>query len=348
MKHRLTSRMLLGHPAERRTLGLGSLGLLGVLLPYTFALWRSMQGFDAAVPWGLHVEFWFALLGFALLGLQVIGSYIGNGINHNHSHRPTMATRNLNRIFNVVLTLIVGYPVSVLKIIHGLNHHGEFGSSRDWSGTHQLDSMSFGGLIRYTLRAFRSMNQPEAKARELRSRPALEREIRREARMLLVFVALLFTISPLTFLIITLPAWVLSNFAAVMINAIQHGGCDLKSPTHHSVNFTGSFYNFWLCNNGYHTWHHDHTDVHWSDLPARHREQLDRVLAPQLNQRNFLKYVWRAYGPGSTLSIKDPSKTPLLRAWPVQTEFDPTHPSLWVQDVSSPPAESSPPNSIPS
>jgi fatty acid desaturase len=312
MNHRPPEFKLLGHPAERRTLGLLALGLISVLLPYAISPWPS--------AWSL-----------VMLALQVIGSYIGNGINHNHSHRPTLATRAQNRVFNGALSLVVGYPVSVLKIIHGLNHHGEFGTNRDWSGTHQLDQKSFGGLFRYTLRAFRSMNQPEAKARELSLRPALQNEIRRESRLLLLIVALLILAAPLTFLTITLPAWVLSNFAAVMINAIQHGGCDLQSPTNHSVNFTGRFYNFWLCNNGYHTWHHDHTEVHWSDLPARHREHLDPHLPADLNQTNYLRYLFREYGPRGDRSIRAQSTSPHPKVSPVPTEFDPTHPNSSAQ-----------------
>ncbi|HRK07067.1 MAG TPA: fatty acid desaturase [Pseudobdellovibrionaceae bacterium] len=324
MKHRPPEFKLLGHPAERRTLGLLTLGLIGVLLPYALLPGPTAWSSDWSSAWSLGWS-------IALLGLQVIGSYIGNGINHNHSHRPTLATRAQNRVFNGALSLVVGYPVSVLKIIHGLNHHGEFGTNRDWSGTHQLDQKSFGGLLRYTLRAFRSMNQPEAKARELSLRPALQSEIRRESRVLLLIVAILLLASPLTFLTITLPAWVISNFAAVMINAIQHGGCDLQSSTNHSVNFTGRFYNFWLCNNGYHTWHHDHTDAHWSDLPARHREHLDAHMPTELNQANFLSYLFREYGPRGSRPIRDLSTSPPPKAWPVPTEFDPTHPNSSAQ-----------------
>ena len=332
-------RQILGHPAEQRTIGLGLLGLIGLFLPYAIIL-GSRAGL-LETSGGLS-----ALGTLGLLLLQAFASYIGNGINHNHCHRPTLATRRQNRVFNIFLSWVVGYPVSVLKIIHALNHHGQFATARDWSGTHHLPEQSFMGLIRYTLRAFRSMNQTDAKAHELSLRPALKSDVRRESRAVIVLVAMLLLISPLTFLSVTLPAWILSNFVAVMINALQHGGCDLKSPTHHSVNFTGRLYNYLLCNNGYHTWHHDHTDVHWSDLPARHRQDLDAILSADLNQPNFLVYVWKAYGPMSRrfgdenprnwISLRGRSTSLRREVWRAPKESAPIHRGESVPDEMNP------------
>ena len=64
-----------------------------------------------------------------------------------------------------------------------------------------------------------------------------------------------------------------SQWFITMINFVQHDGCEVD-PSHRGVNFarnfTGSWFNFFTLNNGYHTIHHLKPGLHWSVLPAHH------------------------------------------------------------------------------
>ncbi len=59
------------------------------------------------------------------------------------------------------------------------------------------------------------------------------------------------------------------------INILQHDGADISSEWNHSRNFVGRAFNWIMCNNGYHTIHHNRAGLHWSEsrrgAPSRRR-----------------------------------------------------------------------------
>jgi len=84
---------------------------------------------------------------------------------------------------------------------------------------------------------------------------------------------------------------------------VQHDGCDANHKYNHSRSFTGALTNWWTFNNGYHAIHHEFPGMHWSELPAAHRERLGPHIHPSLDQKSLILYCIRAYvWPGQRLT----------------------------------------------
>ena len=78
-------------------------------------------------------------------------------------------------------------------------------------------------------------------------------------------------------------------------NYFQHDGCDQEHPCNHSRNFKGKLLNYLLFNNGYHGAHHMKPNLHWSLVPAYHREHLEPNIHPSLNRESLLAYLIEAH-----------------------------------------------------
>ena len=50
--------------------------------------------------------------------------------------------------------------------------------------------------------------------------------------------------------------------ACMRVNLIQHDGADTASEWNHSRHFVGRAFNWIMCNNGYHTIHHNRAGLH--------------------------------------------------------------------------------------
>jgi fatty acid desaturase len=79
------------------------------------------------------------------------------------------------------------------------------------------------------------------------------------------------------------------------INLIQHDGCDVKSDWNHSRNFVGSVFNWLMCNNGYHTIHHNRAGLHWSVLAAQHERECVGRIDPRLDEPSMALYLLRTF-----------------------------------------------------
>ena len=86
------------------------------------------------------------------------------------------------------------------------------------------------------------------------------------------------------------------------VNFLQHDGCDNDHPVNHSRNFMGKVFNWFTLNNGFHGIHHETPGLHWSLLPAEHQKRVAPFIHPNLDQPNFVVYLWRTFGwPGKRL-----------------------------------------------
>src|SRR6185369_5796229 len=79
------------------------------------------------------------------------------------------------------------------------------------------------------------------------------------------------------------------------INLIQHEGCDTSSDWNHSRNFVGRAFNWIMCNNGYHTIHHNRAGLHWSVLHEAHAREVVPRIDPSLDEPSMVKYLLRTY-----------------------------------------------------
>lgn len=96
-----------------------------------------------------------------------------------------------------------------------------------------------------------------------------------------------------------------AKYCILSLNFLQHDGCDMSSKFNFARNFTGQTLNYFCFNNGYHTVHHLHPGLHWSVLPQKHEELIASHIAPSLEHRNILVYMWRSFiYPGLRLDYK--------------------------------------------
>jgi fatty acid desaturase len=244
-------------------------------------------------------------LAIPLLVVTCFFSFFGAVATHNTVHAPVFKQRWANRVFQVALTLTYGHPVSAYVPGHNLSHHKHTQSKRDVMRTSKtrfrwnlLNALLFmprvgGDIFRADMRYFKAM---------YRRNPPWFRQMIIEATIFLGSMGILIALDWKKFLLYVLIPHQYAAWGIITMNLLQHDGADENSEWNHSRNFVGKFVNWWTYNNGYHTIHHIEPGLHWSLLPAEHEKRVAPFIHPNLDQPNFVLYLWRTFGwPGKRL-----------------------------------------------
>jgi beta-carotene hydroxylase len=230
-------------------------------------------------------------------------------IAHNHNHRATFFSRRLNNAFGHVLTIFYGYPTLMWVPTHNLNHHrfvnrpGDATATWRYTNKHNLwIAMIYPLVSGY----FQSFPIKEYIHRVKLQKPKLYASIRFQYVVWLGGYIALGALAGylyhqqqtglglyVWFFSLILPA-ICSSVTIMFFNFIQHVHTDAWSEHDHSRNFTGRWFNFLFFNNGYHTAHHEHPGMHWTDLRQAHRDIADSI-DPSLNEGNLLWFLFRQY-----------------------------------------------------
>jgi beta-carotene hydroxylase len=128
--------------------------------------------------------------------------------------------------------------------------------------------------------------------------PAIYRQAVAERVVLYTVLGALLVLDWRATLGVVVVPWLFGQWGIVTINLLQHQGCAPASRYDHSRNVTGRLINWFVLNNGFHTAHHLRPSLHWSRLPAFHREVVVPRMRPELSQRSMLAAAWRQFGPG--------------------------------------------------
>jgi fatty acid desaturase len=287
---------MLRYRADRKTLA-----FVAAYFGLTAALW-SLDPLALASPSAP------ARLGVAipLLVLTCWFSFFGAVITHNTIHCPVFVSRPLNRLFQVVLTLTYGNPVSTYVPGHNLSHHKHTQSRRDVMRTsktrhrwHLLNGLFFIAhvarpIMRGDGRYFQAMR---------RRNPPWARQMATEWVVLHgAYLALALWDWKKLLVYVLLPhkyaAW-----GIITMNLLQHDGCDERSAYDHSRNFVGRVINALCFNNGFHTVHHLAPGLHWSLLPGEHARRVAPFIHPGLDQPSLLRYLFRTFAwPGQRVT----------------------------------------------
>ena len=242
-------------------------------------------------------------------------------ITHNTVHSPVFRSRGLNRVFQAVISLTYGHPVSMFVPGHNLSHHKYLQTPKDrmrtdkmrfrWNLLNQLMFNNWvGGII---------FKDNLVYARQMRTRrPVWFRQLMVELAIYLTFVLVTLAIDWRRFLLFVLIPHQYAVWGIVGINFIQHDGCDPDDRYNHSRNFPGKLLNWFTFNNGFHGIHHLHPSLHWSLAPEAHARELAPHLHPGLSQPSLLAYCFRVYvWPGVRIRHDG---TPLVLPPPRQDE----------------------------
>jgi fatty acid desaturase len=225
-------------------------------------------------------------------------SFFGAVATHNTVHAPVFKQRWMNRLFQIVLTLTYGHPVSAYVPGHNLSHHKHTQSRRDVMRTTKV---RFGwnllnGLL-FSSRVGRDIVKGELQYfKAMRTRnPTWFRQMVIEWALLFAASAAIIAYDWKKFLLYVLVPHQYAAWGIITMNLLQHDGCDADSEWNHSRNFVGKLVNWFVYNNGYHSIHHMEPGLHWSLLPSEHAKRVAPFIHPNLDQASLLGYIFRAF-----------------------------------------------------
>lgn len=224
-------------------------------------------------------------------------SFLNAVVIHNHMHKGIFKSRTANRIFRTVLSFGSLYPASANVASHNIvHHHFDDDGQPDWAAPtnapfrwHLMNLIHFPNVI-----GSNTFNGVSRWATTTRQKD-FSRQYTTE--MVIAFgltgVLLAFDFWTALFFVVLPQLW--GARGILRINLIQHDGCDTGSEWNHSRNFTGTGFNWVMCNNGYHTIHHNFAGVHWSELAALHERKVVGKIDPSLDEPSMVLYLWRNF-----------------------------------------------------
>jgi fatty acid desaturase len=226
-------------------------------------------------------------------------------IVHNTIHAPIFKGKGMNRLFQFALSFTYGHSVSAYVPGHNFSHHKYTQEAED--------------AIRTTKARFRINIFNQLFFFYLMSGDIVKGEFKFAARMYkerrdwfwqyAIELGLVIAVNVILLVInwkCALLFWLLPHqYAAwgiVGTNYFQHDGTDENHPYNHSRNFTGTWLNWIIFNNGYHGAHHNKPNLHWSLLPEYHDKHIRPNLHRNLDRTSLISYLVEAHiYPGKRL-----------------------------------------------
>lgn len=242
-----------------------------------------------------------------VLGVAFAFSFFTMLVAHNHLHQSIFVSRRLDRAFRLVLSFCALYPISTNVPAHNLVHHRFQDEGQiDWADPswvsfrwnllnllhfpNAIGTVGIAGTRRFML---------------ARAGRALRGQYLREQIFAFGLTGVLLAWDPWAALFYVVLPQLWGARSILRLNLLQHDGCDLSSRWNHSRNFVGRVLNWFMCNNGLHTIHHDRPGLHWSQLREHHEREIAPHIDPRLDQRSLLVYVVRAYLLGREPRTRD-------------------------------------------
>ena len=225
-------------------------------------------------------------------------SFFGAVITHNTIHCPVFVSRTVNRVFQVILSLTYGSPVSAFVPGHNLSHHKHTQTRRDVMRTSKVrHGWNILNMVEFAPRvAVAIMRNDAAYVGAMKGQhKKWFQQYRIEASFVWGITLLLFVIDWKKALLYWFIPHLYAAWGIISINYLQHDGCDPDHRYNHSRNFVGKFVNWWSFNNGFHGVHHDKPGLHWSLTPKAHAEIYAPHIDPRLDQKSMLAYIVKAF-----------------------------------------------------
>jgi fatty acid desaturase len=281
---------LVKHPAEWR-----QIGIIAVYLGLLF----SMYFVEAC----RNPLFFCAACYFSFLNAVVI---------HNHLHQGIFKSRRLNMIWRAVLSFGALYPASANIPSHNLvHHHFDDDGQPDWAAPEQVGfRWNLLNLIHFPNVAGPNTFAGVQRWAALAGRDDFRRQYLHENLFAFGLTGALLLLDFWTALFFIVLPQLYGARCILRINLIQHDGCDVTSEWNHSRNFVGRAFNWIMCNNGYHTIHHNRAGLHWSVLDREHEREVKPRVDPALDERSMVLYLLRTY----VLRLRRPTRRDVAAA----------------------------------
>ena len=263
------------HPAEWR-----QLGIVGVYLGLLAAM--------VVVP---------ACRNPLFLGAACYFSFLNTVVIHNHLHQGIFRSKTLNLLFRGVLSFGSLYPASANIPSHNLvHHHFDDEGQPDWAAPELVSfRWNLWNLVHFPNVAGPTTFNGVQRWAALRGREDFVRQYRLETAFAFGLTGLLALHDFWTTLFFVILPQLYGARCILRINLIQHDGCDTNSEWNHSRNFVGKAFNWIMCNNGFHTIHHNRAGLHWSSLEEAHAREVSPRIHPSLDEPSMVQYLLRTY-----------------------------------------------------
>jgi beta-carotene hydroxylase len=244
---------------------------------WTVAYTLMVLAVQLALFFGVESLWWTLLLVVLFQPLQGVAI----ACNHYQHHVPVFTRRLPNRLYEVVLFLQTGTPPYLITLHHNLGHHVHYREpQRDTLGWRRPDG-SKRGLWECLWR--NSVGHVSWTMAIGRRHPKVYRRFKVMAAVSLLPLLALFWVSPAKALIVFVLPMLLAVLNVARLGYEQHAGLDLDDHLTASRNIENWWFNLFTFNSGYHTAHHLRPGLHWSRLPAFHRELAHRIPAELRN-----------------------------------------------------------------
>ena len=274
---------LLRHAADRRQLGFA-------VMHVAFVAGTVLAARGGAPVWV------FAAITTPLLAASAFIQLIST---HNTMHSPIFRNKRLNRAWQCVLSICIGYPVSVYVPVHNLSHHLGLQTPKDVLRTTEVrhrsnllnlvHQMAMGTVHLHLLHVVYLV-------RLRRTRPRWVAQVGWETLAVVVYLAsIALLVGPLAMLVLVWVPAVMGQLLMVGFGYVQHDGCDHDSEYNHSRNFLSPVFNWFICDNGFHSVHHNRPGLHWSLGKRTHERDVVPHMHPALDEKSLVRYMWRTF-----------------------------------------------------
>lgn len=247
---------------------------------------------------------WQVAVGFAAM---CFSCFVMATIVHNTIHTPVFRSRAMNKLFQMVLSVGQGHPMTAFVPGHNLSHHMHTNTAKDIMRPSQVNfRFNLWNQLFFFFRVVPEIFDSERRwaGKMLKENPAWFWQWVIENILVTVMrVSLLVYSWKAAILFVALPH-LYGHWGVVGANVYQHEGCIPGHKYNHSRTFTGWLLNFVLFNNGYHGAHHMAPGVHWTKLPAYHAKHLAPYVHPSLVQESIVRYLFRSnLWPGKRVDL---------------------------------------------
>jgi fatty acid desaturase len=280
---RAASALNLRHHEDLRTMG-----IVGTTFALFFTRWALRH---TPLHYAVSFVWWWSLAIFAWFCATIV---------HNCVHVPQFKERWQNNLWQLVLTLSYGFPVSTLIPGHNLSHHKHTQGPKDVIRTTKMrwsyNLLNAAFFIPTVLPAIQTQDGQYLYQQAVKGRPIIF-QVLREVSTFVIVNLLLCLWDWKSYIVIVLLPQLFAKVGIISINLPQHDGCPTPQEDKYnfSRNFTGPILNFFTCNNGYHTIHHWYPGMHWSVLKTEHERQIAPHMHPALDQPDMLWYLFYTY-----------------------------------------------------
>jgi fatty acid desaturase len=261
------------------------------------AEWRQLG--IVAVYWGLLASMVFvpACRNVVVLGAAFYFSFLNSVVIHNHMHQGVFKSKTYNLAFRRILSFGALYPATVNIPAHNLvHHHFDDDGQPDWAAPENVDfKWNLLNLLHFPNVAGPNTFNGVQRWADIRGREDFKRQYLYDNAFAFGLTGALFLYDFWSTLFFVVLPQLYGARSILRINLIQHDRCDTATEWNHSRNFVGRAFNWIMCNNGYHTIHHNRAGLHWSVLHEHHTSEVKPRIDPSLDEPSMVLYLLRTY-----------------------------------------------------